>query len=67
MKTDELLFKLPTAMIICLTGVAVVMLILFPPTKKLWSQRTLTDKIVRITLAGVALFICLTLGTILLP
>ena len=67
MKTEELLFQLPTAMIICLSGVALVLLVLFPPTKKLWSQRTLPNKTMRIISAGIILFICLTLGTILLP
>jgi len=67
MKTQELLFQLPTAMIICLVGVALVMLVLFPPSKKIWSQRALADKTTRIVIAGVILFICLTFGTILLP
>ncbi|RLI53635.1 MAG: hypothetical protein DRO87_11330 [Candidatus Thorarchaeota archaeon] len=67
MDTTELLFKLPTAMIVCFGAVAIIMPILFPPTKILWSQRGLLDKVVRVTAAGIVLFICLTLGTILLP
>ena len=67
MSFDELLFRLPTALIICLIGVAFIMLVLFPPTKILWSQRTLADKMIRIVLSGIVLFGCLTLGTILLP